>query len=110
MKQINIKHLLASLAVLVSVSVSAETYTGTCGTNVNWELDTTSGVLTITGTGTMTNFSSFKGRGNPWNSYKGSIKTIIINSGVTSIGDESFFGFTSLTSLAKGPAVIMYLS
>ena len=90
MKTNNIKPLLASLvAMLVSVSVSAATYSGTCGTSLNWSFNTTSGILSITGTGAMTNYSVSSG--SPWYSYKGSIKTITINSGVTSIGNWAFY-------------------
>ena len=33
-----------------------ETYSGTCGENLTWTLDTDTGVLTISGTGAMTNY------------------------------------------------------
>ena len=99
MKTNNFKHLLASLvAVLVSVSASAETYSGTCGTNVNWVLDTSSGILSITGTGAMEDYPSSNSN-IPWYSYKSIIKTITINSGVTHIGNVAFFNFSSLTSV-----------
>lgn len=92
------KSLLASLvALLVSVSVSAATYSGTCGTNVNWELDTSSGILSITGTGAMNDYSS--NNKSPWYSYNSSIKTIRINSGVTSIGDYAFYYCSDATSV-----------
>lgn len=44
--------------------------------------------LTISGTGCMTDYTGF-GQA-PWNSYKGSIKHIVIESGVTGLGDYAF--------------------
>ena len=65
---------------------------GTCGDNLTWTLDD-EGTLTISGTGNMKNFliSPFDGNGN--------IKSIIIENGVTSIGDYAFWGCSSLTSV-----------
>ena len=67
---------------------------GTCGDNLTWTLD--NDTLTISGTGDMTNFSY----GNPpWKGYRSSITTVIINSGVTSIGSSACHMFTHLTSI-----------
>lgn len=65
---------------------------GTCGKNLNWTLK--DGVLTISGTGEMYDFDS-TGKGNigsqsPWYSYGNSINKVVIESGVTSIGEEAF--------------------
>ena len=69
---------------------------GTCGTNVRWELDD-SGTLTISGTGVMENYISHLSV--PWCSSRVSIKSVIIESGVTSIGECAFKDCTSLTSI-----------
>lgn len=62
---------------------SQEIASGTCGDNAVWVLDDT-GTLTISGSGAITS--------NPWLSeYKGSIKNLVINSGITDIGDYSFY-------------------
>lgn len=76
----------------------AEGYNGTCGAegneaNVTWLLDTISGVLTISGTGEMTD-SNY-----PWSPKKAYIKSIIIEDGVTSIGKLAFSTCDSLTSV-----------
>ena len=68
---------------------------GTCGTNLTWSLNTSTGKLTISGTGAMTNYSS----GAPWYSSRSSIKTVVIGSRVTSIGDYAFYNCSSLTSI-----------
>ena len=51
------------------------TYSGTCGTNVNWSLDTSTGELTISGTGAMTDYSY--GNWAPWYDYKDTIKKVV---------------------------------
>ena len=82
------------LAIVASISpIFAES--GTCGDNLIW--DYSNGVLTISGIGTMTNYSSTSSA--PWASYRSSINTIIINNGVTSIGERAFYGCTNLTSI-----------
>ena len=59
---------------------------GTCGDNVSWTFDSTAGVLTISGSGAMTdngsNNSPFYGNS--------AITKIIIEDGVTSIGTDAF--------------------
>ncbi|MBR5336808.1 MAG: leucine-rich repeat protein [Lachnospiraceae bacterium] len=62
------------------------------GKNVYWGLDL-EGTLTITGNGVMADFS---GHG-PWDSSK--VKKAVIESGVTSIGNEAFLGCTNLTDI-----------
>ena len=55
---------------------------GTCGENVRWNLDNM-GVLTISGTGAMTE--------KPWlEAYRNDIKKVVILSGVTEIVDGAF--------------------
>ena len=91
MKKIYIKQLLTAILLLCSTVVSAETYSGTCGTNVNWSLDTETGVLEITGTGAMDE--------HPWSAYSDYIKSVSIGNGVTNIADDAFFYYESLTSI-----------
>ena len=82
------------LALAASVgTIFAES--GTCGENLTWDL--TDGVLTISGTGPMTDYYSSSNI--PWDSYRSSIKSAIINEGVTSIGYNAFSYCTNLTSV-----------
>ena len=69
---------------------------GTCGTNVTWYLDC-NGVLTISGTGAMTNYNSAN---MPWYALQDDIKSVVINSGVTSIGNYAFYNCINLTSVS----------
>jgi hypothetical protein len=75
------------------------TYSGTCGTNVNWTLDTSTGVLAITGTGDMANYKSYSPSYAPWYSNRTYIKTVHIASGITRIGDCTFYKCKNLASV-----------
>ena len=100
MKKIYIKQLLTAILLLCSTVVSAETYSGTCGTNVNWSLDTETGVLEITGTGAMTNYKNYPASSqSPWSNYSKYITSINISNGITNIGDYAFAYCSSLTSV-----------
>ena len=70
-------------------------YTGTCGDNLRWTLS--NGTLIISGTGAMEDY--YYNVVSPWYDYRSSIKSVIINDGVTSIGKEAFYYCTSLTSV-----------
>ena len=67
---------------------------GSCGKNVTYVLDS-KGVLTISGSGDMENYSFYVNA--PWHSLD--IKKIIIGDGVTSIGSYAFYDCSSLTSV-----------
>ena len=87
------------LALITGIgTLFAEVYSGTCGDDLNWSLDTETGALTITGTGTMTDWSNSSGMS--WYSYRSSIRSVIIEDGVTSIGNYAFSNCTGLISVA----------
>lgn len=89
------------LALMVGV-VTMFSQNGTCGENVTWDL--TNGVLTISGTGPMTNF--YWPNFGPWDSQRLDIKSIVINDGITNIGDWAFPYFSNLTSITIPNSVI----
>ena len=91
------------ICVLSALHINATVYAGSCGTNVKYSLDTSSGVLNITGTGVMTIYSSYSAV--PWYSNRSYIKSVDISDSVTSIGDYSFYGCSSLTSVSIGKSV-----
>ena len=72
---------------------------GSCGDNVMWELNI-DGTMTISGTGAMDNFT-FQNYGNetPWYDLCQYINKIIIETGVTAIGNGSFADCMNLTSV-----------
>jgi len=69
---------------------------GYCGSNVTWSLNA-DGALTIAGSGSMKNYG-YKSE-MPWYSYIPQITSVVIENGVTSIGDYAFYGMTSMTQI-----------
>ena len=101
------------LSETVRMTASAENATsGTCGDHLTWVLDD-SGTLTISGMGDMYDYAYYSNdyRPAPWYSNIESIKTVIIESGVTSIGSNALVvGVFSknewLTSVSIGKDVV----
>ena len=87
--------MLLSIVSVVDFSAYASVEKGKCGTNVTYSLDTSTGVLTISGAGKMTDYSDTD---SPFY-HNSNIKSVIIGNGVTSIGYSAFEGCTSLTSV-----------
>ena len=87
--------LLAAVCGLLTFSAAAESAvaSGTCGENLTWTLDA-AGTLTVSGTGAMKDYLSA-----PWSKSCDSIKTVVIESGVTTIGEYAFCDCDSLTSI-----------
>ena len=75
------------------------TANGTCGTNLSWVLDA-EGVLTISGSGAMKNYSNHTTYYSPWYEYREIIKSVIISGNVTSVGSFAFYNCSNLTSIA----------
>ena len=71
---------------------------GSCGASVSYAFNTSTGELTISGSGLMNDYSNFNSV--PWRSYASSIKTAIVCDGVTSVGQGTFWGCTQLSSIA----------
>lgn len=71
-----------------TINADAETLSGTCGVNAKWSLNTSTGVLSITGTGPMYDYTSTSA--SPFWSNFTKFKTVNIGSGITSIGDYAF--------------------
>jgi len=78
-------------------------YCGANGNNLEWKLTSDSvlsdSVLTISGTGAMQdyNWDGINGSNAPWAIYQNSSTTLVIESGVTSIGGFAFHEFRGLT-------------
>jgi hypothetical protein len=68
-------------AVMLSTLAYCDTKSGTCGDNLTWTL-TDEGEFTISGTGDMDSYLTVY---SPWDNNRTSIKTVIIENGVTSI-------------------------
>ena len=66
----------------------SNTLSGSCGTNATWTLNLATGLLTISGTGAISNYTSNSPA--PWNDYITYISDIVINSGITTLGERCF--------------------
>lgn len=75
---------------------------GTCGGALTWKLDS-KGTLTISGTGAMTDYT--KSGVAPWNKDYEEIRFVVIENGVTTIGEYAFENCTLLESVAISDSV-----
>ena len=91
--------LLCLLLLTVAQTVPAfAAASGTCGTNVRWSFTQSSGVLKITGSGTMQDYGSYSDV--PWNEHVYIIRSVQIENGVTSIGNCAFMECESMQSIS----------
>lgn len=72
-------------------------FSGSCGEDATWELDYSTGRLTISGTGAMEDYSFYDKA--PWYEYMYSINRVVIQKGITSIGKNAFWDFEYLTGV-----------
>ncbi len=102
MKRTN-KFLSVILSILMIMSIvpltarAAEPTSGTCGENIIWEFDDEAGILIISGTGDMYNYTGYY---TPWENFKDKVKEVNIAYGVTKIGNCAFFSYTNLENVS----------
>ena len=104
MKQTILSFFLALLPIIASADAN-----GTCGENLTWSYVEATKTLTISGNGGMSDHSSSKYKSEtyndiwyfatPWYSYRSNIQKVIIESGVTSIGNGAFHDCSGLNSV-----------
>lgn len=87
--------LLTMVLAFCFLPFSAYAASGECGVNLSWTLDD-SGTLTISGSGDMYNFAWHDF---PWISQKNKVKKVVVAQGVTSIGDNAFYGCGSISQI-----------
>ena len=86
-------------------SLGALIYTGACGKegeNLLWSFEPATGILEITGSGEMQDYSfSVYSDSNmsPWHQYCSSITSLYLPTELSSIGDYAFYGCTGLSSV-----------
>jgi hypothetical protein len=93
--------LIIALALTLTPALQLPTLastSGTCGDNLTWTLDD-AGLLTISGTGSMWDYTSLTSNYAQWCSDRGSIKSLSIEDGVTTIGNYAFWHCTPLSKL-----------
>jgi hypothetical protein len=87
------------IGILSALNINAEVYEGSCGNNVSYSLDTSTGVIVITGTGEMSNYTTDPTPNAPWYYLRSYIKSVEVSNGVTTIGKRAFYGCSGLTSV-----------
>jgi hypothetical protein len=84
------KILVVSMLLLTATAFGQS---GTCGDNLTWTLENET--LTISGTGAMTDYDYFP----PWASSANFIITVVIEDGITSIGNYAFRECSNLSTI-----------
>ena len=87
---------LVCLLITLPLSASAAVVNFTSGETIV-SLDSKTATLTVSGTGAMADYTSASGV--PWYSYRYSIKSIVVEEGVTGIGDYAFASLYYLTDV-----------
>ena len=84
---------------IIPISASAATPTsGTCGENVTWEFDKSTGTLYFFGTGAMNNiYDSY--RYIPWIDYFFDIENVVISEGIYTIVNYAFYNCDNLVNV-----------
>lgn len=72
---------------------------GKLGPNLDWAFDTT-GTLTISGEGKMEDFASTNDPTVPWYTFRSAISRVVVEEGVTSIGDYALHGLGNVTEVS----------
>ena len=82
--------------------------TGSCGENAVWTLE--NGVLTISGTGPLADYKASKKADEvpAWFRWRETIQTVVIEEGITGIGDWAFYGCSSLKRMTVPGSVTSF--
>lgn len=92
----------AILLLALCIGASAAGTSGKCGPSAYWSFDSSTGTLTISGSGAMSDYEY--GNDYPWMDYRNSIQTIVIGDQITQIGRYAFTG-TACSTIKFGKNV-----
>lgn len=84
-------------ASIFSTVASAASNNGSCGENVKYNFNSSTGVLTISGSGAMADYAAYSD--SPF-AMNYSIKKIVIENGITSIGNNSFYSCSNVAEVS----------
>lgn len=87
------KKILSLFIFVLCVALNANAQSGSLDNGLTWTV--ADGVLTISGEGAMPNYTSTAKA--PWSNY--SFTSIVIENGVTSVGDYAFYGLDRVTKV-----------
>lgn len=101
------KTLLITLFTIFSLlTAKADDYSGVCGDNMTWKLDTLTNTLIISGEGMMYNYKCVNYENTaPWAEHSKKILNINIGDSVTYIGSNAFLYCNKATSVTIGNSV-----
>lgn len=97
--------ILAVLLLLAVPSVQAETLSGVCGEHLTWEFDSATGTLKIAGSGAMSGWKYMAGDDRPWESLCKTIRSVVVEEGVTTIADYAFDSCPELRNVTLANSV-----
>ena len=95
------KKFLIIILALLPISVYSDDG-GSCGENAIWTYTESTHTLTISGHGTMNDYEwDWSGTDTrPWKAYQNDIQSVVIESGITSIGNYAFENFDKMSSIS----------
>ena len=103
------KKLFTLIVAICATTLAWADESGKCGENVTYSFVSSTGTLTISGTGAMLDYyNNDYTLEAPWHYL--SIKKVVINNGVTSIGKKAFYYCTGLTSINVAEDNLNYAS
>lgn len=91
----------ALLLLALCIGASAAGTSGKCGPSAYWSFDSSTGTLTISGSGAM---NDYEYGDYPWMDYRNSIQTIVIGDQITQIGRYAF-PWTACSTIQFGKSV-----
>ena len=91
----------ALLLLALCIGASAAGTSGKCGPSAYWSFDSSTGTLTISGSGAM---NDYEYGDYPWMDYRDSIQTIVIGDQITQIGRNAF-PWTACSTIQFGKSV-----
>ena len=92
----------ALLLLALCIGASAAGTSGKCRPSAYWSFDSSTGTLTISGSGAMEDYEY--GNEFPWMDYRDSIQTIVIGDQITQIGRNAF-PWTACSTIQFGKSV-----
>lgn len=91
--------ILATTVLCINIPTVSAATSGSCGDKARWDYNATTKTLTISGTGKTADYMSSI-RKSPWSSYKDEIQKLVVQEGITEIGNYNFYNCTKLTDVS----------
>ncbi len=82
----------------IATAATSKATSGSAGGKTTWSYNAATKTLTISGTGATNDYNAAL-RKVPWESYKSELTKVVVDEGVTILGNYCFYNCTSLTSV-----------